>query len=61
MLLLKVDKIRVPLIREFMEVSKIWAGLKGPRRVWDTRGSVRRGRLRHVMSARNDDRWGCLR
>eukprot|EP00959_Pyramimonas_sp_CCMP1952_P357474 7485337-Pyramimonas_sp.AAC.1 len=44
-----------------MEVSKIWAGLNGPRCVWDTRGSVRRGRLRRVMSARSDDPWGCLR
>eukprot|EP00959_Pyramimonas_sp_CCMP1952_P029285 614800-Pyramimonas_sp.AAC.1 len=44
-----------------MEVGKIWAGLKGPRCVWDTQGSVRWGRLRHVVSARSDDRWGCLR
>eukprot|EP00959_Pyramimonas_sp_CCMP1952_P086749 1814261-Pyramimonas_sp.AAC.1 len=44
-----------------MEVTKIWAGLKRPRRVWDTRDSVRWGRLRRSMSARSDDRWGCLR
>eukprot|EP00959_Pyramimonas_sp_CCMP1952_P451212 9446879-Pyramimonas_sp.AAC.1 len=30
--LLKEDQVRVPLIRKLMEVTKIWAGLKRPRR-----------------------------
>eukprot|EP00959_Pyramimonas_sp_CCMP1952_P416036 8716595-Pyramimonas_sp.AAC.1 len=61
MLLLNGDKFRIPLIREVIEMSKIWAGLKGSRRVWDTRGSVHRGRPRRVMSTRSDGRRRCLR